>query len=611
MLLRATKKIVAGTAFAALATTACLAGCAEDDSLDAEAPVAETTAPLYQDGTLWPNGNVPVCYDTGDGNNPGLIARTRDILNTGGWAAVANINFNGWGPCLPGIFGQAPPGGAIRLHFVPDTNGSTAILGTNGGWNDMYIVNNGSDQHFVYEVLHEFGHGIGFAHEQQRPDNWPDGAGRPELYCDRNQDGQGPAYGGTYRTPYFDRQSIMSYCVGWGMVLSPGDVNGAQAAYGKRTAVAAGQNPSGNAVARTPTNLDTFFVHSDGALWTNYWYQGIAGGAWPTWAITAGNTARAGEPVATVARTWTNIDAFYVGNQGQILTSYWSNVSNWTTFALPGTYGMATPGEQIAAVASSPGMIDVVFAGTDRNLYWSHWSGQYPDSGWSNPSRITTDASVPLGAAVSMVARHADQLDAFFIGNDGKLHTSYCYGFGRTGSGSCTAGNWITYTTNTSANCLAPAGAGVSAAARTGENLDAFWVANSGAVCTSYWNPQTAFTSFPVTGAGITPAGGKLSVVSRTPDNLDVVFMGKNAQGTADVYTAYWYASSGWGWFDAQPTYGGNGVVGSTIAITARQPNILDVFTMGVSLFGGATMAQSTSYWTPSTGWRGYVTDSY
>ena len=168
MLPRATQNILAGATLAALAATATasLAGCADDGSLDAEAPIAETTAPLYQDGTLWSGGNVPVCFAT-DGNNPNLIGRVRSILDTSGWSAIANVNFTGWGACGS----SAASGGQIRLHFAADTFGSTAILGTNGGFNDMYITNNGTDQHFVYEMLHEFGHGIGFAHEQQRPDN--------------------------------------------------------------------------------------------------------------------------------------------------------------------------------------------------------------------------------------------------------------------------------------------------------------------------------------------------------------------------------------------------------------------------------------------------------
>ncbi len=206
-----------------------------------------------------------------------------------------------------------------------------------------------------------------------------------------------------------------------------------------------------------------------------------------------------------------------------------------------------------------------------------------------------------------------------FLGYDGKVHTSYCWGFGRTDSsgrgqsGSCTSGNWTTYTTPTSNECLGPAGGSIALTARAAENLDAFWVANSGAACTSYWTPSAFWPSSPVTAGNLVPAGGKIAAVARAPFNLDVFFVGKNAQGTSDIYSAWWYPQQGgWGWADVQGVYGGNAIAGATLGVTARTPEILDVFTMGFSLFGGGTVSQSTAYWSPSTnGWHGYRTDGY
>ncbi len=81
-------------------------------------------------------------------------------------------------------------------------------------------------------ALHEFGHGVGMYHEQQRPDN-TDGA-----YCDEWQSGETKApSGGVVLTSSYDTDSIMNYCSEWDRNsphLSQGDGEGTATRYGAK-----------------------------------------------------------------------------------------------------------------------------------------------------------------------------------------------------------------------------------------------------------------------------------------------------------------------------------------------------------------------------------------
>lgn len=588
------------------------AGCnAPDGAMD------ETGEELYQGSgtTLWTNGVVPVCYAT-DGNNQALINKARYLLDTYGWSAVANVQFTGWGACGS----SAPASGAVRLHFAHGTNGNTAILGKRASaFTDVTLVDDGTDQHYTYEVLHEFGHALAWDHEQQRPDNWPNGTSNPERFCNQNQSGQSSDPGGTYRTGYYDTQSIMSYCTGWAWQLSPGDVAGVQGAYGIKPGLPyRGANSSNNAASRGTGNLDTFFVHQDGSIWTSYWYSTFPGGNWPTFQLPAAgpNSAPVGAPIASVSRANDNLDIFYVNPSGGVNTNYW-NPNGWGGFTLPGTANLAQPGEQVAAVSGSPGQIDVLYAGKDKNLYWQHWSGQCSGSntqcGWTNPQKVVGDGSIPVGAAVSAVARTPDRLDVFYLEADGTPHTSACFGFGTTGGGSCNAGSFSNFRLNYNAGCLAAAGGNIAATARTANNIDIFYVNNSKAICTNYWNPSSGWNSFALTGNNATASWSSIAAVTRAPGNLDIFYLGTNAQGTGELHTAWWYqGANGWGTADIGGTYGGVGTPGGVVGAAARTANNLDAWAPGIQLFGGQFRSLTTWYWyTGAPSWTSYQTNSY
>jgi hypothetical protein len=631
---RTTLCVIALTAAAAAGALGC--GASADGSATGEQPES-TAQDLYLGGGVrtWSGGVVPVCYSGADGNNPALLAQAQQILNTYGWPVVANVQFTGWGECDTSVGGgQFAFSPQVQLHFSAGSNGLTAFDGEGnpislGGFgadqwqrNDVYLVSDDpTGSHFQYEVLHEFGHVLGWDHEQQRPDNWSNGS---EIFCTSNQSGQGVDNNGKDETSYFDTESIMSYCsVGssFPQQLSPGDVAGVQAVYGRPVNVPSrGITGSNNGVSRTPNSLDTFFVHSDGSVWTNFWSPSTPRGNWPSFQLPGDGRGAAPDdaPVAVVSRSPLNIDIFFAGNDGAVHSSFWNPSFGWGSSVLPGTAGLVSPGQQIAAVSSSPGAIDVLFASSNGSttgnvLYWTHWSGQCGSGatttcGWpSAPTAIGSplDTSIPPAAAVTAVARTPDRLDVFYIGNDSVPHTTYCTGFGTSGYGSCTPGNFIG--SFPLPGCSAPAGSSIVATARSANNIDLFYPSSFGNLCTSFWSRTAGWQGFQIVSPG-PGVNGQIAAMARTPNNLDLFW---NDPGGRGMVTAWWFnGAAGWGsaLIGNAPGGGQQYAVGG-IGAAARTSNNLDAFQQIDR--NGQTSGQETLYWSASSGWNSYQNDSY
>jgi hypothetical protein len=185
--------------------------------------------------TLWTtqHNEVPVCWETGGYDREKKISQ--DAV-TGTWEYWANVRFVGWGRCP--TLGNAQ---FVRIRIGaqgPDNAGAggSARVGTaalskaaddNPGVNLSFQANMADRGRVEYVAVHEFGHVLGFIHEQDAPAN------QGPARCNS---GVNPNANPTVITHY-DRDSIMNYCNREGNMtgnLSDVDIAGVQEIYGIR-----------------------------------------------------------------------------------------------------------------------------------------------------------------------------------------------------------------------------------------------------------------------------------------------------------------------------------------------------------------------------------------
>ena len=231
----------------ALLATLSSFGCAGASTTGSETENAtqDDSALFVVSTVVWPSPTIPVCWLNVGPEHAQAKQWTRDAVAST-WEAVSRVRFVGWQDCNGennGVrisVGDVRPNSALGVQATwgKPTDPSMWLNFTFDTWSP--VCQDSLEKCIQAIAPHEFGHALGFDHEQNRPDS-------PDWCASDTQ-----VSGDTVIGPW-DTDSVMNYCnPEWNGdgTLSLIDIQGVQQVYGAPDGSACGEMTGGQGLDR-------------------------------------------------------------------------------------------------------------------------------------------------------------------------------------------------------------------------------------------------------------------------------------------------------------------------------------------------------------------------